>query len=141
MVKRNTLLLLAAIIWGIAGFNVLKIGIETYLPFISVINILLSIVVFGIFFKFIFGKLVKKHTARIISYPQDEKQLFYKFFDLKSFIIMVVMIVGGILIRSFSLLPDVFIAVFYTGLGAALFSAGVWFEINYIKAIKEKETK
>ena len=41
-------------------------------------------------------------------------------------------------IRAFNLLPDRFIAFFYTGLGAALFLAGILFGINFFKAIKEK---
>ena len=55
----------------------------------------------------------------IIEYPDgygEQKQLFIKFFDVKSFIIMAVMMTGGILLRSLKLAPAVFIAVFYTGL-------------------------
>ena len=69
---------------------------------------------------------------------EEEKQLFYKFFDLKSFLIMAFMISFGIIIRSFHLLPERFIAVFYTGLGAALFMAGVLFGRNYIQAYRKK---
>jgi hypothetical protein len=64
----------------------------------------------------VFYKLTNKHTIRIQGY-EEEKQLFYKFFDLKSFLIMAFMISFGIIIRSFHLLPERFIAVFYTGLG------------------------
>lgn len=67
-----------------------------------------------------------------------ELQFFYKFFDLKSFLIMVFMISFGVIIRTFHLLPERFIAVFYTGLGAALFLAGVLFGWNYFKAFQEK---
>lgn len=49
MVKKLTLLLLASVVWLIAGFNVLKIGIETYANYLSVINFLLSVLVFLIF--------------------------------------------------------------------------------------------
>ncbi len=31
MIKNKYLLLIAAIVWLIAGFNVLKIGVETYM--------------------------------------------------------------------------------------------------------------
>ncbi len=63
-----------------------------------------------------FGKLVVKHTDRISSY-EDDRHFFLKFFDVPSFIIMAVMMTGGISIRAFGLAPEVFIAVFYTGLG------------------------
>ena len=67
-VKRNTLLLLACLVWSIAGFNILRIGLMAYPAYRTILNILLSILVFGVFQKFVFGKLVKKHTDRINSY-------------------------------------------------------------------------
>ena len=130
-VNKRTLLLIACIVWSIAGFNVLKIGIISYRNYISILNIILSVLVFSVFQHFIFGKLVKKHTNRIVNY-EEKKQFFLKFFDLKSFLIMAFMIIGGIYIRSSGLAPEKFIAVFYSGLGASLFLAGILFGKNYI---------
>lgn len=132
MIKNKYLLLIAAIVWLIAGFNVLKIGVETYMNYVTVINLLLSLVVFLVFWIMVFSKLVKKHTLRISSY-ESEKQWFYLFFDLKSFIIMAIMMTMGIVIRYYALLPDVFIAVFYTGLGSALALAGILFMVNFMR--------
>lgn len=70
-VKRNTLLLLACLVWSAAGFNMLRIGVIAYPFYRSVLNILLSALVFVVFQKFIFGKLVKKHTARIHFYVEE----------------------------------------------------------------------
>lgn len=70
-VKRNTLLLLACLVWSAAGFNILRIGLIAYPPYRSLLNVLLSVLVFAVFQKFIFGKLVKKHTIRIRSYVED----------------------------------------------------------------------
>lgn len=86
----------------------------------------------------VFHKLTIKHTERISNYTKD-RQFILNFFDLKSFLIMAVMITGGLLIRKFSLLPDRFIAVFYTGLGSALFLAGVLFSYNYFERRKLKK--
>ena len=132
MIKNKYLLLIAAIVWLIAGFNVLKIGVETYINYVTVINLLLSLVVFLVFWIMVFSKLVKKHTLRISSY-ESEKQWFYLFFDLKSFIIMAIMMTMGIVIRYYALLPAVFIAVFYTGLGSALALAGILFMENFMR--------
>lgn len=129
-VKKRTLLLIACIVWSIAGFNVLRLGILAYPPYLKLINFLLSAIVFAIFQYFIFGRLVKKHTKRIHEY-EEERQFFLKFFDVKSFIIMAVMMGGGIYLRSSGLAPERFIAVFYTGLGASLFLAGILFCRNY----------
>lgn len=133
-VKRNTLLLLACLVWSVAGFNILRIGLIAYSSYLSVRNYLLSILVFMVFQTFIFGKLVKKHTARINAY-QEGRQFFLKFFDGKAFAIMAVMMAGGIGLRVSRLAPERFIAVFYTGLGASLLLAGMLFGRNYGKAV------
>ena len=133
-VKRNTLLLLACLVWSAAGFNILRIGLIAYPSYGSVWNFLLSALVFVVFQKFIFGKLVKKHTTRIHSYV-EERHFFLKFFDRKAFIIMAVMMTGGIGLRASGLAPEWFIAIFYTGLGAALLLAGLLFGHNFGKAV------
>lgn len=133
-VKRNTLLLLACLVWCTAGFNILRIGLLTYSAYLSVLNFLLSGLVFFIFQKFIFGKLVRKHTDRIESYA-EERQFFLKFFDGKAFVIMAVMMTGGISLRTTGIAPDRFIAVFYSGLGASLLLAGILFGGNYVKTV------
>ena len=119
--------------WSAAGFNILRIGILAYPDYLSVWNFLLSALVFVVFQLMVFGKLVKKHAARIRAY-QEERHFFLKFFDVKSFLIMAVMMSGGIWLRSSGLAPERFIAVFYTGLGASLLLAGVRFSYHFGKA-------
>ena len=136
-VKRDTLLLIACLVWSAAGFNILRIGILAYPDYLGILNYLLSLVVFTVFQVFIFGKLVKKHSARIGAY-EEERHFFLKFFDAKSFAIMAFMMTGGIALRSSGIAPDRFIAVFYTGLGASLLLAGLLFGCNYGKALTAK---
>lgn len=131
-VKKNTLLLLACLVWTGAGFQVLRTGLHEYTPYLSFLNLILSLAVFSIFQAFVFGPLVKKHTKRIHEY-NEPFQFFFKFFDRKSFLIMAFMMTGGILLRRFSLVPASFIAVFYSGLGASLMLAGILFGRNYLK--------
>ena len=69
----------------------------------------------------------------------ETRQFFLKFFDVRSFLIMAVMITGGIYLRASGLAPERFIAVFYTGLGAALLLAGILFGIHYINEPQESE--
>ncbi len=133
-VKRNTLLFLACLVWSAAGFNILRIGLIAYPAYRSVLNYLLSVLVFAVFQKFIFGRLVKKHTARIHSY-EEEYHFFLGLLDGKSFAIMAVMMSGGIALRVSGLVPERFIAVFYTGLGASLLLAGLLFGRNFGKAM------
>lgn len=133
-VKRNTLLLLACLVWSAAGGNVLLIGLMAYPEYLSVLNCLLSVLVFAVFQRFIFGKLVKKHTDRIGTYV-EERHFFLKFFDGKAFAIMAVMMSCGIGLRVSGIVPERFIAVFYTGLGASLLLAGVLFGCHYGRAV------
>lgn len=133
-VKRNTLLLLACLVWSAAGFNILRIGLIVYPAYLTVLNFLLSVLVFAVFQKFIFGTLVKKHTARINAYTED-RHFFLKFFDGKAFAIMAVMMTVGIGLRASGLAPERFIAVFYTGLGASLLLAGLLFGRNFGQAV------
>lgn len=136
-VNKKTLLLIACFVWGIAGFNVLRIGVLAYPNHLSFLNLILSVIVFSLFQYFIFGRLVKKHTLRILNYT-DTYQFFLKFFDVKSFCIMAFMISGGIWLRASGIAPERFIAVFYSGLGASLFLAGILFGKNYLKERTEK---
>lgn len=133
-VKRNTLLLLACLVWSAAGFNILRIGLIVYPAYLTVLNFLLSVLVFAVFQKFIFGTLVKKHTARINAYTED-RHFFLKFFDGKAFAIMAVMMTVGIGLRASGLAPERFTAVFYTGLGASLLLAGLLFGRNFGQAV------
>ena len=136
-VKTHILLLLACLVWLAAGGNIRRLGVLSYPPFVNVWNVLLSILVFTIFGRFIFGPLVKKHRTRIAGYD-EQKQYFFRFFDGKSFLIMAFMMGGGIWLRASGLAPDVFIAVFYSGLGAALMLAGVLFGVHFVKTCAAK---
>lgn len=118
--------------WSAAGFNILRIGLSAYPPYRSVLNFLLSALVFAVFQKFIFGRLVKKHTTRIHSY-EEERHFFLKFFA-----IMAVMMSGGIGLRVSGLVPERLIAVFYTGLGASLLLAGLLFGGHFGKSMLAK---
>jgi len=54
--------------------NVLRIGIETMLNYQTVINYIVAIIVFLLFWFMVFYKLTNKHTIRIQGY-EEEKQL------------------------------------------------------------------
>ena len=119
-VNKQILLITAGAVWITAGINILnnsqdwmfKIGEAT--------------VVFLLFFILIFKRLYYKHTRRIEE-KKKTRNCPFSFFDVKSWIIMIFMISLGITIRSFHLLPDSFISVFYTGLSIALILTGMLF--------------
>lgn len=131
-VRSKYLLLIAAAVWLIAGSQVARMGLEACMvgaadPWLLFVGIPVTFLVFHA----MFSKLVAKHAARIRGYG-EEKMHVLRFFDVKGYLIMAVMMGGGIALRSFHLVPGWFIAFFYTGLGAALALAGIGFIRQYI---------
>ena len=129
-VKKRNLLLIAGIVWLMAGFNVARLGVLSY----AVIErkwylYLLTMTVFCLFGSMFF-KMSKKHTKRIIGY--EEYRPFWHFFDLKAYLIMFCMMGGGIGLRAAGIFPDIFVAFFYSGVGCALALSGVLFTKNYL---------
>ena len=137
MLKITTekLMLVAGIVWAIAGANIANIGLGAYRhDWGWVIWALLvgSVVIFVLFHSRIFQKMVRKHTARIRGYEEAKTNIF-KFFDKKGYIMMAIMMGGGIGLRMSGLIPDWFFAFFYTGLGIALVVAGLTFLLRYFR--------
>lgn len=129
-VPKRALLIIAGIVWLIAGFNVARLGIIAYQMIEKEwYHYLLTVIIF-LLFGAMFFRMSKKHTIRIKGY--EKYRPFWNFFDLKAYIIMAIMMSGGIGLRVAGVFPDVFVAFFYTGLGCALALAGVVFVANFI---------
>ncbi len=124
-VRSKYLLLIAGAVWLLAGLSVTRLGV---LAIMGGVNpwFYAGIPVVFVLFGAMFFKLVEKHSARIHGYG-DERMHVLKFFDVKGYIVMAVMMGGGIALRSFGIVPSWFVAFFYTGLGLALASAGIGF--------------
>ncbi len=126
-VSGRTLLLIAGLVWIVAGANILRIGVVTWLTDSQswLFKVCESIAVFLLFFNFVFKKLFDKHSKRIGE--KQNRHCPFSFFDVKGWIVMAVMITLGIVIRGYHLLPNSFISVFYTGLSSALIITGFLF--------------
>ena len=129
--KKRTLLLIACLVWGAAGINILRIGLMAYPAYVSVLNVVLfsggvrGVPVFCV------RAAGEKHTRRITG-VSGGATVFSEILDLKAFAIMAFMMTFGILLRTTGLGPERFIAVFYSGLGASLLLAGLLFGRNYV---------
>lgn len=138
-VRKRTLLLIAGIVWMIAGFNVARLGVMSYLTIERRWYLyLLSGLVF-LLFGSMFFRMSQKHTKRILGY--EDYRPFWHFFDLKAYLIMTCMMSVGIGFRAAGIFPEIFVAFFYSGLGLALALAGVVFSRNYVlySRLTEKE--
>ncbi|MGU8425024.1 hypothetical protein ACV3OY_02375 [Clostridium perfringens] len=131
-VSKRILLFIAGLVLGFAGFRVFTLGFGDVMSHHGnlIITIIFAAVIFFVFFKFIFNKMFKKHTTRIVNSKLD-KHCVFSFFDFKSYLIMGFMIFFGISVRNLGIFNPVYLGDFYMGLGAALFMAGVYFFVGF----------
>lgn len=134
-VNKEYLIMIAGIIWIFAATMIIKTGFPFFIEKKDLfIHIFLAIITFMIFYFLIFSRLVNKHTKRILN-NKTKKMFILKFFDLKSYIIMFLMMTCGYFIRKFGLLPHFVVGFFYIGLGCALFLCGIKFLYRFIEII------
>ena len=95
-VNRQILLIIAGTVWIIAGGNILRIGIVTWMNNSHdwMFKIGEATIVFLLFFVLIFKRLYYKHTRRI-EQKKETRNCPFSFFDVKSWIIMIFMISLG----------------------------------------------
>lgn len=127
-VPKNTLILIAGLVWCVAGAIVCIVGLplELQLAPEHLILIPLAVVIFLAFYRFVFSRLVRKHTVRIQARQEDRLPV-WSFFNASSWAVMAVMMGGGMALRLSHVVPDWAIAFFYSGLGLALFLCGIRF--------------
>lgn len=128
MVKRENLLVVAGLFWIIAGVNVAGVGIQAFLgvPSASWWWMVPAMAVVFVGFGFMFRKVSMKHEARILTYA-DPSISVLRTFDVKGYLIIAIMMGGGMALRFSGAVPLEFIGFFYPGLGVALALTGVGF--------------
>jgi hypothetical protein len=127
-IPKNYLVLIAGLVWCLAGAMVCIIGLPLELglaPSHLILFPLAGVIFLGFYF-FVFSQLVRKHTGRIRA-RAEARLPFWHFFNASSWAVMAVMMGGGMALRLSHLVPDWMIAFFYSGLGLALFLCGVRF--------------
>jgi hypothetical protein len=131
-VKKRTLLLVAGLVWLAAGVNITLIGAPQFQRGWggNWLYALLALLVFSLFAGLIFIPLTRRHSARILGMAGDSAPL-HCFFDGRSYLIMAIMMGGGIWLRASGVAPAIFIGVMYLGIGTALLLAGVLFVLRY----------
>lgn len=127
--KTQTLALLAGLLWLIAGINVCKIGMETWLELegttsSNTLMLIIGCVLTLAAFSMMFVKMVFKNIRRIQQIEAPKRRV-WDMMSVRSYIIMAFMITLGITLRHSPAIPPAFIASFYTGLGTALSLAGI----------------
>jgi len=132
-VSRNNLFLIAACAWCIAGGILVWRGC-VYFEFNHLWTFKLIAALAGgvLFFKVMFLKISAKHIERIRNLPAD-RPCALQFFGLRSYILMAVMITGGILLRTSKLVSNEYLSLFYFFMGTPLLLSAIRFFIVWKK--------
>jgi hypothetical protein len=133
-VKKRTLLLIAGCAWSIAG----GILITRSLVFLIGVNHRLALeialgVAFGtVFYILLFSRISKKHITRI-SLIEIDNPCFFSFFNFRSYLLMAIMISGGISLRLSGLVNLQIIYTFFLCMGIPLLVSAWRFFYSYAK--------
>ena len=135
-VTKSVLLFLAGFIWGCVGIMLLFLAFS-WLSTASNINIYLyagvGVVLALLVHHFGFWKIVDKNLGRIL--PMDEKKCLFSFIPWKSYLIIVVMIAMGAVLRH-SVIPKQYLAILYTAIGLALILSSVRYMRVFFREIR-----
>ena len=133
-VKKRTLLLIAGCAWSIAG----GILISRSLSHLISVNHHLAIeigtgIVFGsLFYLLLFARISKKHITRI-NLIEIDNPCFFSFFNFRSYLLMAIMISGGITLRLSGLVNPEIIYTFFLCMGIPLLVSAWRFFYSYAK--------
>jgi hypothetical protein len=133
-VKRRTLLLIAGCAWSIAGgiliFRSLAhlIGVNSHLA----LEIGIGIIFGSLFYLILFTRISKKHITRIQLISIDNP-CFFSFFNFRSYLLMAIMIRGGITLRLSGLVNPEIIYTFFLCMGIPLLVSAWRFFYSYVK--------
>jgi uncharacterized membrane protein YedE/YeeE len=133
-VKKRTLLLIAGCAWSIAG----GILISRSLSYLISVNHNLAMeivtgIVFGsLFYLLLFARISKKHITRI-NLIEIDNPCFFSFFNFRSYLLMAIMISGGIMLRLSGLVNPEIIYTFFLCMGIPLLVSAWRFFYSYAK--------
>jgi len=120
-VSKRYLLLVAALVWTFAGGMLLYRGfaINNPLPSHWEIELLLCMAAGLLFFWLLFNRISTKHVLRINNLP-IERPVIFSFFNLKSYLMMFVMISLGITLRKTGVVSPEYLSFMYITMGIPL---------------------
>jgi hypothetical protein len=138
-VTKSVLLFLAGFVWFCVGIMLLAFAYSwlSDAPKTIFFLFLSSGVVAALFtYRFGFLKIVNKNIKRIL--PISEKKCLFSFITWKSYMIIIVMVTMGTLLRH-SAIPKHYLAVLYTGIGLALILSSFRYMQAFINEIKNNK--
>ncbi|HZL10194.1 MAG TPA: hypothetical protein VFC65_09365 [Prolixibacteraceae bacterium] len=131
-IPKHYLFLVAALVWTFAGGMLLFRGYSFLIVYPHFLAVKMSgCLISGlIFFKLLFVKISGKHVVRIENLPIDHPCLF-SFFNLKSYLMMTVMISSGILLRKTGAISPEYLSLVYVTMGIPLLMSSFRFYYTF----------
>ncbi|MEI8201647.1 MAG: hypothetical protein WCH34_01455 [Bacteroidota bacterium] len=121
-IPKRYLLFIAAVVWTFAGGMLLFKGITLLISNLEFIWIILPASIIGgsLFYMLLFAKISLKHTKRIINL-KIEKPCLFSFFNIRSYVMMTLMITMGILLRRSGWVSTEYFSIIDITMGIPLF--------------------
>ena len=133
-VNKRTLLLVAGCVWTLAGGILIS---RALLELWSIhhylwAELLIGIVLGTIFYLVLFARISKKHITRITLITIDNP-CFFSFFNVRSYIMMTIMITAGITLRKLKIINHEILYTFYQTMGIPLLGSAFRFFSGFKK--------
>jgi len=96
------------------------------------LEIFIGIILGSMFYLLLFARISEKHISRITLIPIDNP-CFFSFFNFRSYIMMAIMISGGITLRKLDVINHDILYTFYLTMGIPLLVSAYRFFYSWIK--------
>ena len=132
-VPKQWLLIIAGLMWSGVSFLLLKYAVTWLSHPLTVINIFLGLL--GVLISiaantYQFSGLAKKNIDRILA--MNSSVCLFAFQAWKGYLIIAIMITGGILLRN-SAIPKPYLAVVYAAIGGALLQGSFHYYLSFFR--------
>ena len=120
-VSKQNLLFIAGFAWTTAGAILSGRGLNYVIRYshLPLLRIAMALAFGGLFYVLLFAKISRKHIKRIrglsIPYPCA-----FSFFNIRGYLMMTIMISGGILLRNLDIINKDWLYTFYITMGVPL---------------------
>jgi hypothetical protein len=133
-VSRRTLLLIAGCAWTFAGGILITRALVALIALNDHLftEILAGVVLGTGFYLVMFSRISKKHITRINLIKIDDP-CFFSFFNFRSYIMMGIMISGGITLRKLNVIDPDYLWTFYLTMGIPLMISAYRFYYSWFK--------
>jgi hypothetical protein len=127
-IARRYLYVVAALVWTFAGGMLLFRGILLFMEddYLIWFRLTISLIAGLLFYRLLFSKISRKHIFRLDAMLL-EKPCLFSFFNIRSYILMSIMITAGISLRKSGILTPVYLSVIYVTMGIPLFISSLRF--------------